>query len=103
MAGGVQSKLHVDVVRVIAFMSVIAGLARFATAALFASVVVRVPAWLERLLAKRAVRRYPNAVLVLVGSVTLTVTGIAGPPDVYVVTPAGKEMTTLPPAVAVPL
>jgi hypothetical protein len=103
VAGGVQLKLHVDDVKVIAFMSVMEALAKFAIAALFALVAVKVPAWLDRLLAKREVRIYPNAVLVLVGSVTLTVTGIGGPPGVYVVMPEGKVTTTLPPAVAVPL
>ena len=72
VAGGVQSKLHVEDVKVIAFMSTIEAFDVFGMAALFASVAVKVPAWLDKLFAKRAVRIYPNAVFVLVGSVTLT-------------------------------
>jgi len=72
VAGGVQSKLHVEDAKVIDFMSTIEAFPVFGAGALFASVAVKVPAWLDTLLAKRAVRIYPNAVLVLVGSVTLT-------------------------------
>jgi len=92
VAGGVQSKLHDIGEKAAAFTSI-------PTAELFASSVVKVPAWVETLLANRDVSKYPP--IVSVGSVIVTVS-FCVTPGVYVM-PEGNVTVTPPPAVALPL